>query len=316
MLIILEGPDGAGKTTLANRLADHIASFQLGHIELLHKGPPTSRSGLDEYILPLADYRPGANRHVICDRWHLGELVYPGLPGVDRRSLFQGDDISFRYVEMFLASRGAVVVHVDADHSTLLARLGEREDTLDYEHEVELQRARFQRVLQRSSLMKIGNRHVTVDRIIAEAIGQDYAAMHLLELNLTYAGSTERPAYLLVGDVRGTLQPRYPTAFVPLPGTSGRYLLEALPDHWVKFGMFAVANANEGDIGELWRKLHRPLIVVLGREAQHTLNGSLQYGVVPHPQYVRRFHHHHRQRYGELIAQVAESREDMSKWRP
>lgn len=78
-LIILEGPDGSGKTTLARRLqAEH--SFKI-----VHAGPPrhplSEEATLRRYLLPVVAAH-AAGKPVVFDRWHLGELAYgPVLRG-------------------------------------------------------------------------------------------------------------------------------------------------------------------------------------------------------------------------------------------
>src|SRR3982751_3015453 len=124
MLIILEGPDCAGKSTLASKLACELEKqFPSNTVTLLHKGPPEAHP-LDEYEWPLLSYRPQRGQHIICDRWHWGESVYPTVLG--RPSLLD-DGIRF-HIEMMLRSRGAVVVHVSAHDHVLeqcISRRGE-----------------------------------------------------------------------------------------------------------------------------------------------------------------------------------------------
>lgn len=78
MLIILEGPDGAGKSTLAQELAAHLGRTTSDKVEVWHRGAPTHHP-LEEYLLPLLSYRPGTGHHLILDRWHWGEAVYPKI---------------------------------------------------------------------------------------------------------------------------------------------------------------------------------------------------------------------------------------------
>ena len=74
-----------------------------------------------------------------------------------------------------------------------------------------------------------------------------------------------------------------------------------------------IANACEEDIGKLWETLGRPAVVALGRAAaEQCRQAELPHGVVPHPQYVRRFHHHHGRRYGAMIREAAQYQEDLS----
>lgn len=77
MIIILEGPDGCGKTTLAKHLCK---TFKLDY---KHEGPPsTNKSAYDHYSDLLEDAH---GKRVIFDRFALGELVYgPILRGISR----------------------------------------------------------------------------------------------------------------------------------------------------------------------------------------------------------------------------------------
>jgi thymidylate kinase len=88
-LIIIEGIDCTGKSTVARAIAAKIGN----RTALLHAGPPQGPA-YDEYVLPLRHMHWGWT--VICDRWHLGELVWPAI--FDREPIIswgQQDDIPF-----------------------------------------------------------------------------------------------------------------------------------------------------------------------------------------------------------------------------
>jgi thymidylate kinase len=76
--IILEGPDGAGKTTLAQELV------RVFNLEYHHEGPPP----LDRYpIHHYSELITSRRRPTVFDRLHLGETVYgPLLRGSSRIS--------------------------------------------------------------------------------------------------------------------------------------------------------------------------------------------------------------------------------------
>lgn len=108
-LIIIEGVDRTGKTTLANKLVDHFSENQERHTRLLHFGPPKS-GALREYLDPILDYDPRVD-DVIIDRFHLGELVWPHF--FDREPRITQSERGL--IELFLHSRGAVVIHCTRD---------------------------------------------------------------------------------------------------------------------------------------------------------------------------------------------------------
>lgn len=123
MLILLEGPDGAGKTSFAAELADTIGNFN--EVRVLHKGPPTS-GPIEEYIGPLFDYMPGSGETIICDRWHVGEQVYPHILGRKTELTM----LLLDQIEEFLNSLGALLIHVTAHTEDLIKHVTERGDDL------------------------------------------------------------------------------------------------------------------------------------------------------------------------------------------
>jgi hypothetical protein len=93
---IFEGTDGTGKTTIATMDAAARAATYV------HAEKPKTNSWFDEYVQPLA--RP--DKSFTCDRWHIGEIVWPKLFG--RKPLFNNVD---EYIEccVALATLGAHV---------------------------------------------------------------------------------------------------------------------------------------------------------------------------------------------------------------
>lgn len=307
-LIIVEGPDLAGKSTLVEAINVALRKLDDCDVQVMHKGPPIEHA-LREYEGPLMAYRPSTGRHVICDRWHLGERVYPELH--DRQSTLDGP--VWHHVELFLRSRGALLVHLTADDDTLLYRRAGRDELA---HELNLTaRDLFARRAVESSLHRMTFHAETLVRdvesaahlVVASAVTAERSTARLNQL-ATYVGS-QAPKLLLFGDVRANgpqamhldLAGDVP-AFMPFRATSGHYLLTALGDQVSRFGIGLVNACDVDDPWTTWRTLGYPEAVALGRNAERALEkAEVKHRVVPHPQYRRRFHHRDLAEYATMI---------------
>lgn len=129
MLIIIEGADCTGKTTLAQKL---VKDLGVKHTMSLRKGPPSSRNPVEEYLWPLSGYSPGkpsgGNQHIICDRWHIGEMIYPSL--FKRNSIMSDHFDDYDIVHNVLMRLGALIVYLDPPLSIVHNRFRERGDSM------------------------------------------------------------------------------------------------------------------------------------------------------------------------------------------
>lgn len=122
MFIILEGPDGAGKSTFIQKL--YRSLWDIGRGTTLINPKRSPRQGvLVEYMINLDFYNPGSGIDLVLDRcWYSDEVYGPhwrgkGLDPADRRRL-----------DRWASAKGAVVARLDADDDVLIARLLERGD--------------------------------------------------------------------------------------------------------------------------------------------------------------------------------------------
>jgi hypothetical protein len=313
VLIIVEGPDLAGKSTLVEAIEDAIhLTCPDDVVNVTSAGPPTMHP-LDEYVTPLLGYRPGRDIHVICDRWHWGERVYPMLLG--RHTEY--DLATHRYVEYFLQSRGAIVVQVVCDDDTLAQRHRRRGDDLVELHQLPALRVAYVRAQRESILNGLitdvppsrqgGDLNALALRIIKFARQAEHLAVPLSQYT-TYVGHPA-PELLLLGDVRHEYRdvPRAELAthcasdrrpaFMPYPATSGQYLLRALTmTNLLVVNEFRVGIMNACDVDDAsaaWTTLGCPEVVTLGTKAADCLEVPWHWQTyvrrAPHPQYVRRF---------------------------
>lgn len=328
MLILVEGVDGAGKTVFVDALAQTIKTMRPhDSVKVLRKGPPTEHP-LDEYERPLFDYRPGAGRHIICDRWHLGEWVYPEV--LDRAT--QADPAVLRHIELFLQSRGAVVVHVDPGLERTVANLLARGDDTVTSDQVPRLHELYDQAVRNASLPVVRYSYdAATTRLTVQTARTHELDRESLADFVTYVGPP-RPYYLVLGDVRHELRHVVDAitqsgggehtrvvgpAFGPYPGTSGHFLLSHLPVELTS-QFVGIANACDvDDVGDLWRRLGKPVVVALGWNAHNRLTEiNVPHGAVPHPQYVRRFHNKHDTAYGGHLVYSALYGVNALHWRP
>lgn len=330
MLIIVEGPDCAGKSTLVERLRDRIERREGHSVTVIKKGPPTQHP-LDEYVMPLVDYRPepfeATQRHVICDRYHWGERVYPHL----WKRTSQMDDPVWWYTELFMRSRGATVVFPTRPAEAHRRCLDERGDDHGVRSSDLPQLNSLYGRVRAESLLFYTSGDVgddgALDRIVSHQVSVDQVTCALNPF-VTYVGSRYVKT-LLVGDVRRQRlalradgnghrlgQPSGP-GFMPYPATSGHYLLRALlVTNWDLNDVGIVNACDVDDVRDVIKTVNPEGVVALGRNAHLRLRDyDVEHGLVPHPQFWRRFHHRRVRAYGELIRRASSTGEDLLSWR-
>ena len=118
MITIIEGPDGAGKTTLAKYIAFVTNS------EIIHFGKPANEA---EHIAQLSQYADIlANKdNIVLDRSWLSDLVYAKV--MKDREFITTKEQSDALLE--LGNGKAIVIFCNADIETLWQRCQDRGET-------------------------------------------------------------------------------------------------------------------------------------------------------------------------------------------
>lgn len=113
MLIVLEGCDGSGKTTIANKLAKMLGA------EIIHCTTDTPNTvWFFRDIIELAQ-----TQNIIADRFCYGQFVYQNP---EERQLNEQD---LYHLELTMMNIGARVIYVDAPTATIKDRLANRNET-------------------------------------------------------------------------------------------------------------------------------------------------------------------------------------------
>lgn len=140
MLIIIEGPDRTGKTTLAKHLQETFC------LDYIHCSKPKTDNPYLEY-LELID---SIKKPTVIDRVYFSEFVYGNLwRGKCGFSDKQFEDLDFKYMEKF----GYVfVIHADAPTETIKQRCIEcGEDLLKFK-EIDKCRELFDTIIERTKI--------------------------------------------------------------------------------------------------------------------------------------------------------------------
>lgn len=297
-IVVLEGPDLGGKTTLARELMSRLVNA-----ETLRQGPPPSGVDiLEHYLRPIQRwcYEPMLVRPtwLVLDRWHVGELFYgPLLRG---HSLLTGQQAD--YIDMVLDTFGCNFTFVTEPTPILEQRWDMRGDGLI--------KREWLRKLNTNYREWMTNRPHWVRHEFTHA--NAFGVSRPSPLAGSYVGP-RRPKVLLLGDKRN--DPGFIFPFVPARATSGHWLMGALREADVNHMHVGIMNACEVNSEVLrtqWVDLGMPPVITLGRNAEKAWrrvydgNGLIAANThyLNHPQYERRFHYLKMGRYGQAIKKV------------
>lgn len=128
MIIILEGPDGAGKSTLARELYNVLS--QEDDTSIVHHGPYKGVDGAELSKLYFASMLPAItyNKHVILDRSWYSEPIYAD---VYRKTESRITPSVRRMLERCALAKGAVVIYCRPPVEQCIEAFGARVEYLD-----------------------------------------------------------------------------------------------------------------------------------------------------------------------------------------
>lgn len=323
----MEGPPGAGKTSLVNKLRTALGhEFGRDKVTTLHGNENTrintdNRRYLASFLSPLESYEPASGEHIICDEWHWG---YAALKNTFNRpdSTCQILPYVTRYVNLKLAQVGAVVVHLNPSTEVLRQRLDRKNPFLKpnsrIAHRMGDIRQSFVKMSHDSDVTVLPS-NSSLSTIVDTAKHLESRAAKFNEWS-----HTAWPFYLGTPTPKGVLVDLDPKKYETLyPNTHTgesflhRGLFSLTPEQRESFGLLNVAHVTAESFISLMKALKSPRLLALGREASLFL-GDVAHTVVPSPRGTRRTYPSHTQEYGAMLhtALSMPVGTDMTKWSP
>lgn len=312
MLIVIEGCDLTGKSTLAARLAEMVDD------SVVHHAGPCREHPLVEYEMPLADYDPNdahaeIPEHPILDRWHLGEQVWPQIFKRETKL----DVAVARHLELFMRSRGAWYVYAERSAPRLQEAIRNADPPEPITPaQVPLVLDLFERAVQFagrpcSSWNFERDGETVMEGIISNAFAMAEGVWPVWDIiGHSWIGSPA-PRVILVGDTPAPVQKHTASipgaVFAPFTATSGHYLFEWIPEWWRDA---LLVNAWHGErrtkLFDLWFATGMPSVIALGQKAVEACEQEgVPFNPVPHPQWWRRFNYHDGPGYYNLLKEAA-----------
>lgn len=292
-VVILEGPDGGGKTTLARQLVERGFVYK-------HEGPPPLGEDLIAYYLKILNDSVEASFDTVHDRLWLGERIYgPTCRGIDRL----GPEGQILFNRIHTAKNVLQIICLPSFEIALEnyeAKIMEKSDYLKSLN-------KWKEVYEAYKDWATNNSAEVIDYTNkydnCVSILNHFSVEEMLHFRCFPKGMVGNPSakYLFIGD-----QPNHESIDIPFHAVNGSsgYLNKAISMAGIEESELALSNAY-GPRGRDFHALgsilisvpHVEKIFLLGNEAVKWFNSDLNSGVkvpckvysLPHPSYLKRF---------------------------
>lgn len=285
MLIVIEGPDKTGKTTLAKAVAERLG-FKYVHFSA-PKGNPA-----DEYI----DFLLNLKEPTVCDRFHLGEFVYGPI--------FRGKagitDLELVTIERLMRLKQTIIVHA----ITNMALANERLDHSTQHEAVN----KPQNLLAAEGFAKVVPLTNAGPVLKYNGVSMTNLKAALDMLKMMSASWVPTDAYTGIGTIHGSklvfvgesVNKNVTWRGLPFDhGSASQFLLDTFKAAGVPEKAVYICNADTFTFEEaLNLNAASARFIALGKKAHDKLTTlCVPHATLPHPQFVKRFQYHKKGEY-------------------
>ncbi len=299
-MIIVEGADGTGKTTLCKKLAKEM---NLEYLKIPRHKNDDELNGFKFYL----EKASSILTNTVVDRFHIGEMIYPRLYENDfRQPLLMWQQHA---IERILNIRGAMLIYVNANYDFIEQNYNKRKDHFYLPNvikECELFGINvFNSILFKKTYITTHTNDITFIEFVDKyhKIIQDETS----PIRKYFGTGFVKHPIMIVGDC---INKKYNTQYsFGASSGSSEYLHQALDIAGCKNDYY-ITNSNKGndnDVGDLLKEnFHiNPIIrIALGQNAHLTLDkAGLKHKTIQHPEYHKRFHHNVYE-YAHIISEL------------
>ena len=290
MLIVLEGVDKAGKSTLAQELQ------KLLKWPVIHFGKPGPNPA-DEYGVFLKQNKG----NYILDRFYVGELIYAPLLR-NKHSLTATQKTT---IERLCRSRGTVLIHVAPDYKIIEKRLNQLGDDMINNEQNKKAYNMFHEVMPFVNIQIKCKWDGTgsVNNIAKEIVNDLLKRQEDYELAQNYCtgiGTTMGKKIVLIGE---KLNKKVSWLGFPFDnGSASEFLQQCLPFHYEKYVYAVNSDTIKEEEVRFLISTGPTSFISLGKKAEEKCDKlGINHKSIPHPQYWKRFKFARRSDYTEML---------------
>lgn len=282
MIIILEGCDRCGKTTIANKLHDEHG------FEIVKFSQPKK----DPYIEAQEKLKKAIGKNVVLDRSWYGELVYGPL----YRGESQLADWQVRNLELRAMSLGSLIIYCHDSIKNIKQRFKEDNETFAKPELIGKMLESYKIVMNNSRFPvikhQIGTKYDLTKGLILEEIVRQLSYVEPKTIFKTAIGNQLNPKLILIGDKRNQNQP-YKAVQQPFDvGPASEFLFKSLEQAKIDLNYVLLVNQASPELPRIIKSFPDASWLALGDNAHRTLNKmKREHYKAPHPQFLSRFHH-------------------------